>query len=330
MYQVLPYRSQFKSQILNLLTDLWTSSLEDNARYFAWKYEANPYASDPFFYVALHGDRVVGARGLFAGRWRLGSETMTCLCPGDTVVDRGHRQHGIARELTRRMLLDQADRGRQFLLHLTSGSVMRRVSYEFGGQSVGPLEQWERTAGSANGNGVPVGAVVVEERPQPEEMSALVERLSSDGRIQQIRDDDFFSWRFRNPLARYRFFFSRPNGILEGYLVLQTAAKTGHGRGCIVDWEASRADVFADLLAGAVSTSGLESIKVWGLTVPSGWKHILERFGFQCRQVSGGRGPMPLVVPTRQDWPASQWVIGGRSLRDVADWNLRMIFADSF
>ena len=59
-----------------------------------------------------------------------------------------------------------------------------------------------------------------EDKPRIAEMSELVERIGSTGQIRQVRDHQYFEWRFQNPLSRYRFlFWVKPR--MEGYLVLQ-------------------------------------------------------------------------------------------------------------
>ena len=70
-------------------------------------------------------------------------------------------------------------------------------------------------------------------------MAELAERIGYDGRIRHVRDEQYFSWRFQNPLSEYRFLFW-DNGRLDGYLVLyRKVYPPGNDElAYIVDWDA--------------------------------------------------------------------------------------------
>ena len=62
--------------------------------------------------------------------------------------------------------------------------------------------------------------VTVSREPRPTEMAGLIAGLSWDGRMRHVRNADYLTWRFRNPLHEYRFLFW-DDDALRGYLVLQ-------------------------------------------------------------------------------------------------------------
>jgi hypothetical protein len=64
--------------------------------------------------------------------------------------------------------------------------------------------------------------VTVAHAPRPDAMAALVRRLGHDGRLRHVRDVEYFSWRFQNPLATYRFLFHGGEQP-DGYLVLEAS-----------------------------------------------------------------------------------------------------------
>ena len=81
--------------------------------------------------------------------------------------------------------------------------------------------------------------IIVSKTPDPEAMAELMKRLDYDGRLRHMRDKEYFSWRFKNPMREYRFLF-RKEGLLKGYLVLQRNLPDNRstGRVNLVDWEA--------------------------------------------------------------------------------------------
>jgi hypothetical protein len=62
-------------------------------------------------------------------------------------------------------------------------------------------------------------AVEIDVCPRPKAMAALIDRIGHDGRLRHVRDEQYFDWRFRDPLREYRFLYMGKDA-LDGYLVL--------------------------------------------------------------------------------------------------------------
>ena len=97
-YEFLPYRPEFKEQVLALQYGLWSREPTANAACFSWKYERNPYADGINFYLALSDGEVVGCRGFFGAAWQYGvDETpIKAVSGGDTVIVGAHQGRGRA------------------------------------------------------------------------------------------------------------------------------------------------------------------------------------------------------------------------------------------
>jgi hypothetical protein len=76
-YRLVRYQSEFIDQIARLQTGLWSSDLATNVAYFEWKYQQNPYVSEPLIYLALENDRVVAMRGFYGSQWAIGESGQT-------------------------------------------------------------------------------------------------------------------------------------------------------------------------------------------------------------------------------------------------------------
>ena len=75
---------------MDLGKHLWGSDSSRNAAYLDWKYRNNPNLRRelPLIFMALHGDRLVGMRGVHAVRLEAdGTQELTVPCFGDTVID---------------------------------------------------------------------------------------------------------------------------------------------------------------------------------------------------------------------------------------------------
>lgn len=376
-YEIVKYSPEFKQQVVKLQTHLWSPDVRLNSAYLEWKYERNPYMKAPFIHLALSAGQVVGMRGMRGAKWQIGCPAQTFLapCAGDLVIAPDHRNRGLVAKIMEAAADDLADSGYTYVFNFSAGLATQLGSLTTGWRSVGPLETARfrglRTRGreytshlrfvrriakrllvflvarkqpfyfldnnSAQRRGEAGRYVYVEQAPRPEAMAELVERIESDGRMRQVRDQEYFAWRFQNPLSRYRFFFWG-DAALEGYLVLRTSV---HGkRVSIVDWEATNIKVRADLLQAVIQWGEFDKLTLWTATLPTEVKTLLHNAGFSTvgKTESIGRAhsvrasrPTVLLRAVRRDMlKEADWVIAHRRLLDLENWDLRMIYSDNY
>jgi GNAT superfamily N-acetyltransferase len=196
-----------------------------------------------------------------------------------------------------------------------------------------PFEAFDRRCARARSG--PFSHVHVEKAPRPEAMARLVDRLGHDGRLHPVRDQEFFAWRFKNPMSEYRFLFWEDAG-LEGHLVLQMAAQPGEAAWCtIVDWEAANGLARAELLQAAIQWGNFDNLVVWSATVPEQIKNLLGECGFSLLSQGGTNPedvfyPRLLLRPVRLESDPLHWRFADRSLLDLSSWDLQAICSDNF
>jgi hypothetical protein len=176
--------------------------------------------------------------------------------------------------------------------------------------------------------------VSVEKKPRPAAMADLIERLGSDGRMRQVRDQQFFSWRFQNPLSIYRFLYWESTR-LEGYLILQTRVNPGGSPTMIIDWEATNLQVRADLLQAALQWGKFNNLVILSASLSGDVKNLLYRHGFAFMENTDGTSPddFPpnlLLGAIHQEKLKDDWVLAGCDMLDLASWDLRSIYSDGF
>jgi hypothetical protein len=171
---------------------------------------------------------------------------------------------------------------------------------------------------------------VLEEKPRPEAMAMLVSRQGNDGRIRHIRDQQFYAWRYQNPLSVYRFLFWE-KAKLKGFLVLQQV-DTYSNAAYIVDWEATSVEVFSDLLLAIIRWGGFSSIEIWSVTLADDMIEVLTKHGFYVAGKSRSSDTTPFFPPiiVKTLHPGSSWSMGGRDLLDISNWDLRPIYSDVY
>jgi hypothetical protein len=236
-------------------------------------------------------------------------------------------------------LEDLAAQGYPYVFSLSAGSVTYLGLLAMGWRSVGPTEIMQRRSDSVaaeksfrllDGNGLNRGDrwphVSLSTSAQPDAMAELTERIGGDDRIRHVRDRNYFSWRFRNPLSEYRFLFWEADR-LEGYLVLRRSVSREKPAINVADWEAADARVWADLLGAAVQWGHFQYLTIWSSGLSQDAKHALRENGF---------GPVPphrysptvLIRPTNDGLLESDWDCAGLRLLDARNWDLRMIDSD--
>jgi GNAT superfamily N-acetyltransferase len=305
-YDIVAYRPELKQQVIGLQSGFWSPSPVVNRAYFEWKHEQNPYVPGPLVYLALHEGRVVGMRSFFGVRWQAcsPSESLIGLYADDMVVAREHRDRGLLPQIMAAAFEDLARRGYRYVFNLSAGPVTMLSSLSMGWRQVGAMEprrwrSWQATCAAAarrvarplhdhwcRGSTTTGSLATLEPdeiarrfrwpplvsftvAPRIDAMSALVERLGTDGRIRHVRDREYFEWRLRNPLRRYGYLYADgPEG--SGYLILQepapesAEAKVLH----VVDWEGTSLPVLGRLLEAACFAARRPGLLfVWSATL---------------------------------------------------------------
>ena len=94
-YRIERCTSATRAAVIGLQRRLWSSDAAANERFFAWRYEDNPFASDPLIYVALKDGEAVATRALCGSRWEERGREWTWYFADDLVVLPGHENHGL-------------------------------------------------------------------------------------------------------------------------------------------------------------------------------------------------------------------------------------------
>jgi len=335
-YEIVSYCPAHKGQVAALQTNLWTTDVNQAARYLEWKHEENPYVKEPLIYLAFHGRELVGMRGFYGARWEVGSPPGICsvVVADDFVIAPQHRDRGLATIIMKAAFEDLARRGHQYVFNLSGGQATVLGSLAMGWKSAGPLEPigletrsdvaryarglLARTPSLRRSASSPLfrfvrepepfsrldrtshprsGSIAIEQEARPDAMSELVTRLGHDGRLRHVRDPEFFAWRFRNPLRVYRFLYYG-NSRLDGYLVLKYPHPTAKEskRVTIADLEATQPSVRAELLDAAINLGRFPELFAWAVTLPDDTRSHLSSRGFKPVDLESRAHGCPCVL----------------------------------
>jgi hypothetical protein len=208
----------------------------------------------------------------------------------------------------------------------------RRLSLRISGKPCSPFADLDPIEGRDEIN----PHVSLSKNPRPQAMAELTERIGTDGRIRHVRDEQYFEWRFQNPLSEYRFLYWDDNR-LDGYLALHAKLDTQSYDvwAYILDWEATSEQVWTDLIQTITRRAKFKELCIWSETLSNDVKRLLREAGFTFYDRSGGihhdvRGENVLLRSLGQEMRQPNWVLAGRNLLNRADWDLRMIYSDNY
>ena len=338
-YEILRYRPEFRTQVLELQTHLWSPDVAVNSAYLKWKHEQNPYVDTPLIYVVLFEGKVIGMRGMYGAQWQIGEpcQTLPGVCGGDTVVAPEHRRRGLFTKINTVAMDDLARMNNSYAFNFSAAPITFHAALRTGWRTVGPFRTvcrpaGERTARQRERSREADRHVSAAQAPRPEAMAELVERIGTDGRMRHVRDQQYFAWRFRNPLNVYRILFWE-DARLEGYMVLQKKRHTRGGEIRILDWQATHPRVLEDLLYAAIDRCRSNVLAIWSATLHERARRFLQAAGFEPVDETQGvktYRPGVLVRAVRDEIQEADWVVADRRLLDMANWDLRGIYSDGF
>lgn len=355
-YDICRYTPRFRSQVLELQRHLWGPDRSANERYLAWKYERNPYLTDPLIFLALQSDRVVGMRGAYGTKWHVGApgKSLGALCLGDGVVEPDHRRRGLLQAMNEALAEAARKKGLSFIVNTSSGRVTREAALKRGWRETEEVRPMARAGRSLRrrlglGRRHPEGASLAElDRrtnragsrismsavPRPRAMAELVERAALRGSIRERRDVAFYEWRFGNPLGDYRFVYRESDAgpeTIDGYLVVQSHGAR-HDTGInLVDWEVAAPATLSALLAALRPLLGSERVTTWPGADDPELDRVFRRAGFEPVPPP----PPPWVVPRLLILPLEgsadeAWSPGGVDMLKLESWHLRMTVSDFY
>ena len=348
---VVPYRPEFKPQVLDLLRGMWGSDPGRNQSYFEWKYEANPGAVSPLGIVALQQDRVVGFRGYFAVRFEVPgrNDNLLILCPSDMCIHPEYRRRGLSTAMGRLAIREYGGQASGFLsatvnqaslpaglkvrfvplvdrVYWTRASLWGVVRHVLARRQVSPIEASRVQLGRQ-------GKILVSRRPRPEEMASVAAGEGPiEGKIGLVRDAAFFRWRFDNPWGKYLFYYRLEDGIAAGYLVL--GLSPNNRRGYILDYAPAGGQAIEEIVRHIVESGQVDLLSILSFGVADTLRPVLSRWGFKTtgpvrtleRRLYG---ELPVLIrPVNEGWTEADWLVEGLDMRKIESWSLKPIVSD--
>lgn len=361
LYEIKRYQPVFKSDIINLLEYMWKGSENKRRKIFEWKYNKNPFLNEPYAYVALHDNKVIGFRGFFPTKFLFNNEVILMLSPSDTIVNPTHRRKGLFNKMTKYAIKEiSKDAKINFFLNLSSNQYSTPGYLKLGWEQVYPefpISTKTLTGlflGKISGRNIYKknkyffniadeilyriwckklkidGRFEISTKIYSNSMAALFANQEI-GRLHHIKDSSYYNWRFKRPYINYIMsYLWRNDGNLSAYLIF---IQKGEGHFMLVDYSYENPIALQTILSLFIKKTKANFVTTWGFAKSPNTKKTLKIAGFYSPKllykINSRYIPLPFLVrPIDIVLTKESWKVQGRDIRDVNIWDLNPIDSD--
>lgn len=354
-YEIRPYEPGDRDGFLSLYSTVMGGNKTDD--WFDWKYGDNPYVDHVPMIVSVCGERLVGARPLFALPVEIHGERSVALEPGDAMVHPDHRRQGLFTRMMEQMIETYSG---EYPFYFSFPNDLAKPSHiEHGSRVVSQRPSYYRIQDPSSitethdqpairflgrvGAAVARGYYSLRDRTTPEsrdvtvrtaskspveELAALY-RLSVPEEIHVPRDEQFYRWHFENPDREYETYIADGIGGPEAALITRTLVKSGLNTTEIVDvvpLEAAPEPALVSLIGRVISDHPETDLFI---APPEGVPgSVLRTFGFHADSI-----PPLSFVSTQQTHvvrPLTDgWTQNGMNITDPDNWLMTSIERDT-
>lgn len=211
---------------------------EERKILFEWVYENNPFSNEPLNYLALDDKKIVGFRGFIPQRYKVNNRCFTIIIPTNGTIHPDYRRKGIFTELSNFSLQDISDKKDiKLILSLSPNKAATGALQKAGYKPIGqrkklyyfsPFKMFKKspiskleTKGSFLTYYKDNIQIDITSELRTEKISRLMESYTSGDKITNIRNKDFYKWRFSKSPHDTIFIYCSYNDELVGYMALE-------------------------------------------------------------------------------------------------------------
>lgn len=356
-YEIVHFHPEHKYEVMDVLKPLWNYPRDISEALFRWKYIDNPNAEAPLGIVAFYNGQLVGFRGYFADRFVIKgrNDKIIILHPGDTCVNPSHHRKGLSVAMGNMAMKFYTSMFPLFL-NMTCNNKSLPGYFKMGFQplhekvytkqrSFNPLEIYRYRM--AQRNNFPLAAsrikfgqfgdILVSDSPLPEQMASIIKAQGYlPEKLSLYQDQDFFEWRYRNPVCNYVFYYLMDGNTALGYVVI--AIPSNKPGGAIVDYGESEDQVMQRILKFIIKSGNFIVLSIYIYGVDDKLKKVLSDLGFSInhplrslmKKSPSEQSPLPLLIrPVKEIFTEDDFIIEGVDLHKIDNWCLKPICSDA-
>jgi len=240
--QLVRYDEGFRDDLKNFLYEYsWNGqniSEEKKNKKFEWRYEESPYTDIPYSHIALDGEKIVGHRILVPQRYRIGENDFLFGIPTDSLVHPDYRRQGIFSKIvdfSRKELAQSSEM--ELIMSLSASKAATKAYIKYGYIPVGrrrkmffvsPFNTFKRSPIINLDQEKSIIThkdddlyIEITKELKPKKISRLAFRFTDKKKISNVRDVEFYNWRFGDSYRDNIYLYCTKGDELVGYLILE-------------------------------------------------------------------------------------------------------------
>lgn len=328
------YIPETKERVVDLLNYHWKFDEIAKARtFFEWRYEDNPYVDSPSVYIAREGDKIVGLRCFVIQKFQRTSHTLLMACPADAIVHPGFRRRGILQGLTSYSTGMLQGMGVAIILSLSSNKASAAMAHKLGWKELGRTRYMYRASLSG------LLATKAVKLPRTTQIKHITMRISPttrpniemstlypkvrENQFRNLHDQAYYSWRYKNPIARYYVVLAQDGG-LSGYVIVERLNKRMFS---VMEYGFDNARILNAMMTACSRHLGASMLRVVNINLSATESDCFREAGFLYEPCALLRllkkhrvGPLACVVVPDSDQVQYPWSV--RDLSGESSWYL--------
>ncbi len=345
-----PYSQEYAKQCADLEQHLWKEDEKGREIRFEWAYTNCPVHEKPLCVIAVNEeDEVLGFRGYFLNKYRIGNEEFLVAQLSDTVVSVKARRQGIFQKMTDFSLDYLKDNGASLIINLSPSwppyHGYKKISFEdlgqfhskykFGFCSLFNAKLLKKSRANWNERGETKmskkGLTLHVLQNVDDPIVSQANNLLSTTRIHSSLAFDILKWRTVRPDKHYVYVYALDDsGKLHGFVMFKTGDYFNYDLGLYLSDET---DTFIQLFRLFKMEYKPATVAAWNFALDDNSHKLLRKVGMiSIPFINKIRKNPPALVRTLQTYEdgSLNWNIGGVDIRKVENWTINKFDLDSF
>ena len=345
-----PYSAEYAGQCAELERFLWKEDKHSREERFKWEYTDCPNYDHPLCVIAVNEENeVLGFRGYFINKFKIGKSVVRIALLADTVVSDKARRMGIFQKMTEFSLKYLSDNKISFILNLSPSWPPYHGYKKLGFEDLAPFHSKYRFSlinlfvqkvcrndrtdwiNKQEFTRPDVGLEFHLCQNITDDALKNVEALRHTDKINSYLDFSNLKWRTKHPNGKYVYAYAKnSDGRLLSFMMLSTSDYYTYHLGLLLydDLKTSK-----KLFKAFVREYKPAILAAWDFAVEDRERKFFSKSDFHSIPfINKVRKNPPALVRTllKNEDGSLNWCVNGLDIRKVENWNLSKLDLDSF
>lgn len=331
---------------------------EKKNKKFKWRYEESPYTNIPYSFIALDGDKIVGHRVLVPQKYKIGNDEFLFCIPTDSLVHPDYRRQGIFSRIvdfSRKELAQSSEI--ELIMSLSASEAATKAYIKYGYEPVGknhkmffvsPLNKLKKSKiddldlkDSITIDKEDNLEIEISKEFKKEDIARLASRFTDEEKIGNVRDVEFYNWRFRESHRDNFYVYCIKNNELVGYSILEkrhvsflSSSRTFY---MIMEYAYTNLDYLEEMIKTIKSSLSISAMMAFMFTRGKEEISILKKHGFKdsndltikllgriskSDRILDTHLPGSLIQPVEAEINEDDFIFNGKDTRKETNWSL--------